>query len=251
MTTPKKKKKSGNGHANGNGHGNGHAHVHGPGCDHGHEHEHPVGKPHRAAGGAHAAAEYALDLEQPVDTPPPPAILELAAACVRFVATMVRLEPDFTSETLSLVDHYVREARREVRDRPEALPVVAAAVGAYLGEMARRAHRAWWNVASSEPRGYCLEFEAVFLRFYPVDVAHALLEGAALDDEEGELGGFEVRDEDHDALAARLADLLVTEEEYLLPSMRLEALDIVVETLLAKRTRDPLASRAFRPRDYA
>src|SRR5579859_6683670 len=67
--------------------------------------------------------------------PPPSNVAELAAACVRFVATRYAAALDFAPETLSFVDHWLREARADVAERPEAADVVQAAAGAYLGEV--------------------------------------------------------------------------------------------------------------------
>src|ERR1019366_548246 len=40
--------------------------------------------------------------------PPPPQVAELAAACVRFVASRYAAALDFAPDTLSFVDHWVR-----------------------------------------------------------------------------------------------------------------------------------------------
>ncbi|MBM4375198.1 MAG: hypothetical protein FJ095_08945 [Deltaproteobacteria bacterium] len=189
---------------------------------------------------------------------PPSAVLELAEACVRFVTTMMstlsgkpspNLAPDYTPETLSLVDHYVVESRRALYDRPEALPLTAHAVGAYLGEVVRRQHRAWWRIDGDDPTAWRLEFESAMLSFHPIEVAYTLL---ARDDGEDEpWSGFDLRDQDREALAMRLAELPpVSEDEYLLPSTRLEVLDIALETVIAKQVDDPYAKRSYAPSDY-
>ncbi|MBM4358128.1 MAG: hypothetical protein FJ096_08450 [Deltaproteobacteria bacterium] len=189
---------------------------------------------------------------------PSEAVLELAAACVRFVNTMVSalsgkaspdLAPDYTSETLSLLDYYVAESRRSLADRPEAVPLTAGAVGAYLGEVVRRQHRCWWRTDGGDPATWRLDFEAASLSFYPVQVAQTLL--APEEGEDEPWSGFELREEDRDEVAARLAELPpVSEEDYLLPSTRLEVLDIALETVIGKLVDDPLAKRALRPDDY-
>lgn len=188
----------------------------------------------------------------------PSAVTELADACVRFVATMVgalsgkvnpELAPDYTPETLSLVDFYVSESRRTLASRPEALPLSANTVGAYLGEVVRRQHRCWWRVDDGDPSGWRLEFETGMLAFYPMQVAYTLLAV----DESGDdpWSGFELAEDDRDEIVARLAELPpVSEEEYLLPSTRLEVLDIALETLGAKLVEDPLGKRALGPSDY-
>src|ERR1700735_3966695 len=77
--------------------------------------------------------------------PPAPAnVAELAAACVRFVATRYGAALDFAPETLSFVDHWLREARAEIAERREAADVVQAAAGADLGEVIRRTFGGFW-----------------------------------------------------------------------------------------------------------
>ncbi len=197
--------------------------------------------------------------DAPAQLPEPNAqVLELASACVRFVNTMVStlsgkaspdLAPDYTPETLSLLDYYVAESRRSLVNRPEAIPLTASAVGAYLGEVVRRQHRCWWRTDEGDPATWRLDFEAASLSFYPVQVAQTLL--SPEDGDEEPWSGFELREEDRDAIAARLSELPpVSEEDYLLPSTRLEVLDIALETLLGKLVDDPYAKRALTPADY-
>ena len=79
------------------------------------------------------APEPDADLEpspDPRDAPPPEAVAELAAACVRFVATKYKVPLDFEPETLSLLDHYLEEGRKAAREKPETAALVAHAAGA-------------------------------------------------------------------------------------------------------------------------
>lgn len=199
-------------------------------------------------------------LRPPAPTLPEPsaALVDLAEACVRYVTAMMSelsgkpspdLAPDYTPETLSLVDHYVAESRRALASRPEALPLTANTVGAYLGEVVRRQHRCWWRIDEGDPSGWRLEFEAGMLAFYPMQVAYSLL--AADESSEDQWSGFELDDADRDAVSDRLAELPpVSEEEFLLPSTRLEVLDIALETILARTVDDPNAKRSLGPKDY-
>jgi hypothetical protein len=102
-------------------------------------------------------------------------VLELAAACLRFVMAAVRFELDFTRETLPVLDHYLAGARVAVRERPETLPLVASACGAYLGEVVRRVHPCWWRIDDPDPLEWRLEFRDVFLSFRPGRVVEAAL----------------------------------------------------------------------------
>ena len=230
-------------------------------------HEHECGEDckepgHHAFPGltTHDVVQPALDaLAVPVVlSGPPTSVLDLAEACVRFVTAMLGklagkvdpdLSPDFTPETLSLIDYYVTESRRTLADRPEALPLSANLVGAYLGEVIRRQHRCWWYTDDGDPSGWRLDFEAVMLSFYPMQVAHGLL--APDEKSEDQFSGFDLREEDRDQVFSRLQELPpVSEDEFLLPSLRLEVLDIAIETLIAKKVDDPYAKRALLAEDY-
>ena len=130
-------------------------------------------------------------------SPSPAAVLELAASCVRFVLVAFKLELDFTRETLPLLDHYLEQARGSVRERPETLPLVASAAGAYLGEVVRRLHRCWWRADSRDPLDWRLEFRDVFLCFHPVQMIQAALARPpdAPPDADGYGAGSEIDDE--------------------------------------------------------
>src|SRR5258706_7254899 len=95
-----------------------------------------------------APAEEGVDRDYDEDlaryAPPPDKIAELAASAVRFVASKYKFELDFTSDTLSFIDQYVRDARSELLVKPEALDLLAATIGTYLGEVMRRAFGAGW-----------------------------------------------------------------------------------------------------------
>src|SRR4051812_37136183 len=56
------------------------------------------------------------------DVPPhpaPAAVAELAASCARFVHAKYKVPLDGTSDTLSLLDQYVRDARQDLVATPE------------------------------------------------------------------------------------------------------------------------------------
>ena len=185
--------------------------------------------------------------EDPAAAPAPEPVLELAASCVRFVVVALSIEPDLTPETLPIVDHYLEQARRSVRERPESKPLVAQSVGAYLGEVVRRTHACWWRTDAADPLAWRLDFRDVFLSFYPLELAWALLT-----EPEGDFSGLELRDTfDREAVLGRLHNLpAVSEEEYRTASTRLELLDIAVDALSRRRLRDKSARRVYRPGDY-
>jgi len=104
----------------------------------------------------------------------PPPVAELCAACVRFVTSKYKVQLDFAPDTLSLVDQYVKEARAEILVKPETLDLVQASVGAYLGEVIRRAHDGLWE-AEGEPSGWRILMTTVYLSFNPLGMAREAL----------------------------------------------------------------------------
>lgn len=193
--------------------------------------------------------------------PAPPAIAELAAACVKFVQAAVGVKLDYEAETLPILDHYLEEGRAAAKARPEAAALVAHAAGAYFGEVVRRRYASWWRMEGSDPAFYRIELEAVFLSFSPVQlIADALLredEAAVKDEEESEpteepIERIEVGEEDRVAVEERLAELpAVSEREFYAPSTRLEVIDIAVEAIRARRMSDGEQGDAgLGPEDY-
>ncbi len=191
-----------------------------------------------------------LHREEPPDAPlppPPQAVAELVAAASRFVAAKYKVALDGTPETLSLVDQYVRDARDAMRERPESLELVAPALGAYFGEVARHAFGAEW-FAEGAHDAWRLYFTNVYLAFNPIGLAR---EALTMRDEEGWHAHFEVDPGERDAIDERLRAIPeVDEEEYYLPTTRLEALTIVVETLRARAEASGTGDVRFTKDDY-
>ncbi len=192
---------------------------------------------------AEDAPETETEAETPLE-PAPAEVQELADACVAYVerATGVRL--DYTAETLPVLDHYVREARAQAGTRTELVDVVAAPVGAYLGEVARRRLPLRWFAPPGEHRRWRVELESVFLSTNPIGAAVEALE---LGDAPGWGAHLRLRPEDQAKANAALAKLPeVDVEEYYAPSSRLEILEIVVDAVLAG-VENP---RRYGPDDY-
>jgi hypothetical protein len=181
----------------------------------------------------------------------PPSVRDLAEACVRFVERAVHVRLDYEPETLSLLDHYLEQARRATPERPEALSLVAHAAGAYFGEVVRRRHASWWRTSGDDPTYWQVELESVYLAFSPVELMHQAL---ALPEPAGEAdgSGLELMDEDREAVAARLAELPpVSIEEYFAPTTRLEVIDIAVEAIRARKmAAGENVDEALGPDDY-
>jgi hypothetical protein len=179
--------------------------------------------------------------------PPPPRIAELVASCVRFVAQKYRVPLDFGPDTLSLVDQYVRDARADVRQRPESLPLLQAAVGAYLGEVVRRTYGGYWFCEGDE-EGWRVMLSRVYLAFNPIGMAR---EALTLEEAEGWHAHFELDPGDREAIERRLARAPeVDEEEYFLPTTRHEVVSIVFDELRRRMHESGTADVRFGPDDY-
>lgn len=184
----------------------------------------------------------------------PARVQELAAACVRFVATKYKVPLDFTPDTLSLVDQYARDTREpnnsenleQAEERlARAMPIVEGAIGAYLGEVIRRAHGGIWD-AQGDPSTWRVVMTRVFLAFHPIAMAR---EALTLEHEEG--SNLETDPAQREALEARLAALGdVDDTEYFAPTTRFDMIEIVVEALAAQARIDGTADVRFTLDDY-
>jgi hypothetical protein len=194
---------------------------------------------------AQQALEEAQD-DEPV-SPPPPQVAELAAACVRFVASRYGAALDFAPETLSFVDHWVREARAEVVVRPEVVEVVQAAAGAYLGEVIRRAFGGSWLVEGHHA-DWRLQLERVYCSFNPVGMAR---EALLLESADGWGSHFELDPAESEAIEQRLAALPpAPDDEFYAPSTRFDVVAILFEALRESLRSRGLSDVRFAPEDY-
>lgn len=179
--------------------------------------------------------------------PPPEKVAELAASLVRFVALKYKMELDFSSDTLSFVDQYVRDARAELLAKPETLDLLAATVGGYLGEVMRRAFGAEW-FCDGEHDGWRLDMTYVYLTFNPIGMAR---EALTLQTQDGWHAHLETEPAEREMLEGRLNALTeVEEDEYYAPSTRFDVVDIAVSALRAKMVEDGHGDVKFTRDDY-
>jgi hypothetical protein len=179
--------------------------------------------------------------------PAPAAVADLADSCVRFVKQALGLELDYTPETLPVLDHYLRE--QVAGTKPEVVELIAAAAGAYFGEVVRRSvPGARWHSPEGDHAGHRLEFEPFFLCFNPIGVAMEVL---AQDDVADWGAHFQVLDEAREAVARSLATVEnVPPEDYYTFSMRLEVLQQIADVLGGLESAQP-SPRRFGPEVYA
>jgi hypothetical protein len=177
----------------------------------------------------------------------PPAIADLVAACVRFVATRYRVPLDFSSDTLSLVDQYVRDSRGEIAVRPESLELLSATIGAYLGEVVRREQGGYWRT-DGDPSSWRVLLSRVFLAFNPIGMAR---EALTLSDAEGFGAYLQLDEAEREDVEARLAVLPeIDEADFYLPTTRFEVVQIACAALRAKMEASGLGAVRFTPDDY-
>ena len=177
-------------------------------------------------------ADHADPSGEPEELPPPDAppsnVAELADGCVRFVATRYGITLDYTSDTLGLLDQWVRDGRREAAEKPEVARIVETAGGAYLGEVIRRAFGGIWRIGAEES-DWRLLLSSVFCAFNPIAMVREALRLAPA---EGWHAHMDLDPSDREAIESRLAALPeVADEEYYAPSTRFDVVELVVEAL--------------------
>jgi hypothetical protein len=177
----------------------------------------------------------------------PDVVAELSASCARFVLAKYGVPLDGTSDTLSILDQYVRDARADLLLQPASLPLVEATIGAYFGEVLRRAFDATW-FASGDHDAWRLDFAEVYLTFNPVGM---MREALTLGEADGWHAHLEMDDAEKGEVLARLARLPeVSDDEYYAPSTRFDVVELAVEALRARAHADGTGSVRFTPEDY-
>lgn len=186
-------------------------------------------------------SEAAPDAEEPepdfepegaptIESPAPDEIAELCAQCVAYVKRAVGLELDFTPDTLSILDHYVSLVRTSIEERPALLHLVANSVGAYFGEMVRQKYDGFWLTESPDVQEWCVCTRSVYFKFNPVGVVHESI--AQNSTHPGPGGEFHLAPDERNLIQERLAAVpAVAADQYYLLSTRMEAIEIVIETL--------------------
>jgi hypothetical protein len=190
-----------------------------------------------------------LELTEPERAAAPPAVSELFASFLRFTASKYKVPLDFTEDTLPIVDQYVRDARAEITIRPETLHLIAASIGAYLGEAVRRRFGGYWHApVGAEHEAWRVQLSRAHVSFNPIGMALEALTG---EEATGWGAHFELDPGEREVVNARLDAMPpVDEDEYYLPTTRFEVLEVVVETLRRAMEASGTADVVFAPEDY-
>jgi hypothetical protein len=157
----------------------------------------------------------------------PPRVREFADQAVEYVRRAVGMDLEFDSDTLPILDHYLRTVPLE----PAATStLVACAAGAYFGEVVRRLLGGEWELASEDPAKWRFILPGG-LSLVPAGVA---LSAIARDDDSELEAAFSapgpLRDIVQDALE-RMGQ--VSEEDYYSLCCRLDTLEHLQSVIIA------------------
>lgn len=156
----------------------------------------------------------------------PPRIREYADQAVAYVRTALGVTLEYDSDTLPLLDHYLRTVPG---DQAATLELVVSTSGAYFGEVVRRRLGGRW-----EARGEHNEWRIVLptgLNFSPTGFVASAIAQADLDDLDSEIDAPpRMRPYVQQALA-RMGEVSV--EDYYSLCGRLDTLEHVHEVLVA------------------
>lgn len=180
----------------------------------------------------------------------PDEILELSRTAVEYVARSLGTTPDFSPETLPILDHYARQVRDTLGERPQLLELLARATGAYFGEVARHVIDGFWLLGSNNLHDWRLCTRSAYLHFNPFGVAFDVL--SASTEHGGPRSNLDLAPEDRDAVDARLRALPpVSEDDYYTFSTRLEVLEIALDAVRRSMQQRGYGETTYDERDYA
>src|SRR5258706_4042892 len=162
-----------------------------------------------------------------MDEPVPARVREYADQAVAYVRTALAVTPQYDSDTLPLLDHYLRSL-----DTSEAatLKLVIATAGAYFGEVVRRRLGGRWE-ASPDGEDDWRVVLPTGLNFSPAGFVASAIAQADLEDHDSELDAPPRMRPYVQQTLARMG--VVSVEEYYSLCGRLDTLEHVHETLVA------------------
>lgn len=159
----------------------------------------------------------------------PARVREYADQVVTYVRRSLGLTLEYDSDTLPLLDHYLRNVSELGEDKTATLQLVVATSGAYFGEVVRRRLGGRWELATEDA-----EWRLVLptgLNFAPAGFVAAAIAQADLDDLDSELDAPpRMRPYVQQALS-RMGEVSV--EDYYSLCGRLDTLEHVHEILVA------------------
>jgi len=200
-------------------------------------------------GEEYAGEDFDAGAAPTVTAPAPEAIAELCAQCEQYVSRAVGMSLDFTPETLPILDHYLSLVRTSCEERPALLALTANAAGAYFGELVRQRFDGFWLMPTPDVHDWYVCTRAVYFKFNPIGVVHEVIAQAS--SHPGPGGEFKLARDEQALIEERLAAVpAVATEHYYLLSTRLEAIDIVMETLRFVVNQGGGQEQELEPEDY-
>lgn len=166
-------------------------------------------------------------MEQSTIAAAPPRVAELARAAVEYVKRAIGLELTYDSDTLPLLDHYLRTVPNE---QPATVELVATTSGAYFGEVVRRTLGGRWDTSADDITDWRIVLPTG-LNFSPAGFAAAAIVRADLDDLDTTMDAPPRMRPFVEQTLARMGD--VTEDDYYSLCGRLDTLEHVHEVLVA------------------
>lgn len=151
---------------------------------------------------------------------------EYAAQTVAYVKRAVGVDLDFDSDTLPLLDHYLRSVPT---DQPATTRLVVATAAAYFGEVVQRRLGGRWETETEEITGWRMVLPTG-LAFSPAGMVGAAIARAEVDDLDTGLEAPPRMRPYVEQAMARMSP--VTEDEYYSLCGRLDTLEHVHEVLL-------------------
>ncbi len=180
----------------------------------------------------------------------PSQISDLSNSLVDFVERAVGIRPDYSPDTLSIVDHFSQLAHAELSDRPEVSDLTAQALGAYFGEVLRRSEGAFWQVPNANFHNWSLCGVSSFVMINPIGVGYDAL--YATTGHQGPSSQLKLAPEDRQMVNARLASLPPTRDtEYFTLCTRLEVIQITMECVLGEQNKRGYDDMVFTADDYS
>ncbi len=170
----------------------------------------------------------ALVSKSSIDLPDcPPRTAEFVRRALDAVRSAVGVPLEFDSDTLPLLDHYIKQVPS---DQADAAALIAAMTGSYFGEAVRQSLGGSWKVEDDDPTNWRIVLPGG-LSFSPVRLAFA----AILRDEDGEGNGdFQAPPKLLQALTEALERTgSVGEADYYTLSCRFDTLEHLQEVMLA------------------
>ena len=156
----------------------------------------------------------------------PPRVREYADQAVSYVRRALGIQLEYDSNTLPVLDHYLRNVPE---DQPAALELVVATSGAYFGEVVRQRLGGRWELADQEA-----EWRIVLptgLNFSPVGFVAAAIARADLEDLDSDIAAPPRMLPYVQRALARMGE--VTIDDYYSLCGRLDTLEHVHEVLVA------------------